>query len=108
MLPLPVGGRCSICTHAATFPYLPTRVCPAPSRPAPPCPQAESYSALRDPASRHVALADQAGSGKTLAYLLPLLQALREQEAAAGGRAATVPGSPRVLVVTPTVGEGPH
>jgi hypothetical protein len=71
----------------------------------PPPAQAESYAALRDPATRHVALADQAGSGKTLAYLLPLLQELREQEAAGGGAPCTVAGSPRVLVLTPTVGE---
>ncbi|GBF95962.1 DEAD-box ATP-dependent RNA helicase [Raphidocelis subcapitata] len=63
---------------------------------------AESYRAMRNPAVRHVALADQAGSGKTLAYLLPLLQALVEEEAAAG-RPCTAPGSPRLLVVAPTV-----
>lgn len=65
--------------------------------------QAESYRALRSPDTRHVALADQAGSGKTLAYLLPLLQEIKAEEAAKGGP-ATVPGSPRVLVLTPTVG----
>ncbi|GLI63965.1 hypothetical protein VaNZ11_007133, partial [Volvox africanus] len=47
-------------------------------------------------------LADQAGSGKTLAYLLPLMQALRCEEAAAGTR-VTRPKRPRGIVVAPTV-----
>ncbi|GIL71807.1 hypothetical protein Vretifemale_2275 [Volvox reticuliferus] len=47
-------------------------------------------------------LADQAGSGKTLAYLLPLMQALRREEAAAGARVAR-PKRPRGIVVAPTV-----
>lgn len=72
--------------------------------PPPPIPQAESYRAVLNPKFRHVALADQAGSGKTLAYLLPLLQELKEEEKALG-RPATVPGSPRILIVTPTGGE---
>ena len=46
-------------------------------------------------------LADHAGSGKTLAYLLPLLQLLREEERFLG-RAATQPRCPRLLVVVPT------
>ena len=44
-----------------------------------------------------------AGSGKTLAYLLPLLQALREEEEAAGGP-VTEPCCPRLIVLTPTQG----
>ncbi|GIL45873.1 hypothetical protein Vafri_3002 [Volvox africanus] len=47
-------------------------------------------------------LADQAGSGKTLAYLLPLMQALRREEVAAGTR-VTRPKRPRGIVVAPTV-----
>ena len=38
-------------------------------------------------ATRHLLLADQAGSGKTLAYLLPLMQRLSRVEAGAAGRA---------------------
>ncbi|KAI8469617.1 MAG: P-loop containing nucleoside triphosphate hydrolase protein [Monoraphidium minutum] len=64
--------------------------------------QVESYRALRAAGGRHVALADQAGSGKTLAYLLPLLQEVKDAEAAAGGRPAPVPGCPQVLIITPT------
>ena len=41
-----------------------------------------------------------AGSGKTLAYLAPLAQALRAQEAA-GGR-GMAPKAPRALVLAPT------
>ena len=44
-------------------------------------------------------MADQAGSGKTLAYLLPLLQRLQAVERTAG-RAA--PNRPRLLVLCPT------
>ena len=36
--------------------------------------QAAAFRALTAPGGRHVVLADHAGSGKTLAYLLPLLQ----------------------------------
>ncbi len=68
-----------------------------------PARQAESYRALANPDALNIALADQAGSGKTLAYLLPLLQEIRSEEAAAG-RPGTVPGSPRILIVTPTGG----
>ena len=52
-----------------------------------------------------VVLADQAGSGKTLAYLLPLLQLLRTEEAQAGGKRLTQPSCPRVIIAAPTVGE---
>jgi ATP-dependent RNA helicase DDX18/HAS1 len=64
--------------------------------------QAAAYKVLRSGA-KHVVLADHAGSGKTLAYLLPLLEALRAEERAAGGP-VTCPRSPRVVVVTPTSG----
>lgn len=36
--------------------------------------QAAAFRAIAAPGGRHVVLADHAGSGKTLAYLLPLLQ----------------------------------
>ena len=62
--------------------------------------QAESFRALSGGAP-HVALADRAGSGKTLAYLVPVLQALKEEEAILGAPPA-LPHCPRILVVAPT------
>ena len=41
------------------------------------------------------------GSGKTLAYLLPLVQALRTEEASHND-AMTLRNSPRVIVLAPT------
>jgi superfamily II DNA/RNA helicase len=68
--------------------------------------QAEAYKALGFKSGfRHVAVADQAGSGKTLAYLLPLLQQLKEREQQAGGP-VTQPNSPSIIILTPTTGEG--
>jgi ATP-dependent RNA helicase DDX18/HAS1 len=64
--------------------------------------QASAYRALLSSA-RHVVLGDHAGSGKTLAYLLPLIQHLKQEEQQLG-RAATVPHCPRVIVVVPTAG----
>ena len=64
--------------------------------------QAAAYRVLLSDAP-HAAIADHAGSGKTLAYLAPLVQALRAEEAAAG-RPVTQPNCPRLLVVTPTEG----
>ncbi|EFN54452.1 hypothetical protein CHLNCDRAFT_135879 [Chlorella variabilis] len=63
--------------------------------------QAAAYRALAQSGARHVVLADHAGSGKTLAYLLPLLQVLREEERVLGA-AATQPHCPRLVVVVPT------
>ncbi|KAI7845180.1 hypothetical protein COHA_001225 [Chlorella ohadii] len=63
--------------------------------------QAAAFRAIAAPGGRHVVLADHAGSGKTLAYLLPLLQALKEEEALLGA-AATQPRCPRLVVVVPT------
>eukprot|EP00887_Chlorella_sp_A99_P006189 scaffold3.g6189.t1 len=66
--------------------------------------QAAAYRALLSlpgGGPRHVLLADHAGSGKTLAYLLPHLQLLAAEEAAAG-RPATRPRCPRLLIVVPT------
>lgn len=46
-------------------------------------------------------IGDHAGSGKTLAYLLPLIQSLREEEASQGSR-VTQSRRPRAVVLTPT------
>ncbi|KAG2448777.1 hypothetical protein HYH02_006129 [Chlamydomonas schloesseri] len=65
--------------------------------------QAAAFTAFNAHSDRSaLVLADQAGSGKTMAYLLPLLQALRADELAAGGR-VTQPRCPRGIVVAPTV-----
>ena len=63
--------------------------------------QAQSYRVLSGETSEssHVLLADQAGSGKTLAYLLPLLQRLQQMEAERGRSKSK---RPRLLVLTPT------
>ena len=67
---------------------------------------------------QHVAIMDQAGSGKTLAYLLPILQLLRQEERKAEAesdgpdeadkagrpRGLAQPGSPRFIVAAPTIG----
>lgn len=60
--------------------------------------QAGAYRALLSPA-QHVILADHAGSGKTLAYLLPLIQRMKEVEAQEG---RVAPHCPRLVVVVPT------
>ncbi|MEW5304328.1 MAG: hypothetical protein WDW36_006945 [Sanguina aurantia] len=65
--------------------------------------QAAALEAFMSPdTQQHMVLADQAGSGKTLAYLLPLIQALKTEEAANGGP-VTQPGRPRIVIVAPTV-----
>lgn len=48
----------------------------------------------------HCVVASHTGSGKTLAFLLPLVQRLRDAEAATGLRVR--PGRPRAVVVSPT------
>lgn len=63
--------------------------------------QAAAFKALNGSGARAVVVADHAGSGKTLAYLAPLLQALKAEEALLGG-AATQPRCPRLVVVVPT------
>lgn len=49
----------------------------------------------------HVVIADHSGSGKTLAYLTPLVQQLLDEEASGGARVAQ-PRCPAVIVMTPT------
>ena len=64
--------------------------------------QSLSYRALMEDTAAdedHVLLADQAGSGKTLAYLLPLLQRLANTEKEEG---RAKPMRPRMLVLVPT------
>ncbi|CAH1433205.1 unnamed protein product [Lactuca virosa] len=45
-------------------------------------------------------IADQSGSGKTLAYLLPVIQSIRQDELQ--GLAKSLPQSPRVVILVPT------
>ncbi|MCL7052154.1 hypothetical protein MKW94_004412 [Papaver nudicaule] len=45
-------------------------------------------------------VADQSGSGKTLAYLAPVLQQLRQEELQGLGKSS--PGCPRVVILVPT------
>lgn len=45
-------------------------------------------------------MADQSGSGKTLAYLLPLVQRLRQEETEGLGKPTSK--HPRVVVLVPT------
>lgn len=68
--------------------------------------QAEAFKALKLRSGlRHVAIADQAGSGKTLAYLLPLLQQFKQRESERDGDQQRKPGCPAIIILTPTVGE---
>lgn len=62
--------------------------------------QVEAYRAFASGAP-HVVLADHAGSGKTLAYLLPLLQSLKAEEEILGGP-STLPKQPKFVIVAPT------
>jgi len=71
------------------------------------------------PRLQHIAIMDQAGSGKTLAYLLPMLQLLRQEEKKTAAAAAVEdssdetgkpqflaqPGAPRLIVAAPTIGQ---
>jgi len=45
-------------------------------------------------------IADQSGSGKTLAYLCPIVQNLRKEEVQ--GLHKSSPRNPRVIILTPT------
>lgn len=45
-------------------------------------------------------IADQSGSGKTLAYLAPVIQRLREEELQGLSKSSSM--SPRVVILVPT------
>lgn len=51
-------------------------------------------------AGKSCIVSDQSGSGKTLAYLLPLIQRLRQEELQ--GLSKPSPQSPRVVILAPT------
>lgn len=51
--------------------------------------------------THHLVVADHAGSGKTLAYLIPTIQALRSFESSSGGKASK-PNCPAIVIVAPT------
>ncbi|AAF27002.1 DEAD-box ATP-dependent RNA helicase 50 [Arabidopsis thaliana] len=60
--------------------------------------QAMAFSPVID--GKSCIIADQSGSGKTLAYLVPVIQRLREEELQ--GHSKSSPGCPRVIVLVPT------
>ncbi|KAL1211913.1 DEAD-box ATP-dependent RNA helicase 50 [Cardamine amara subsp. amara] len=60
--------------------------------------QALAFSPVID--GKSCIIADQSGSGKTLAYLVPVIQRLREEELQ--GQSKSSPGCPRVIVLVPT------
>ncbi|KAL6766845.1 hypothetical protein ACKKBG_A37610 [Auxenochlorella protothecoides x Auxenochlorella symbiontica] len=64
--------------------------------------QAAAWNAVTASPTSAFLLADHAGSGKTLAYLLPLVQRLKEEEQRLGLAAVTRTNSPRVLILVPT------
>eukprot|EP01026_Neomeris_dumetosa_P078145 TRINITY_DN8440_c0_g2_i2.p1 TRINITY_DN8440_c0_g2~~TRINITY_DN8440_c0_g2_i2.p1 ORF type:complete len:519 (+),score=62.43 TRINITY_DN8440_c0_g2_i2:215-1771(+) len=57
---------------------------------------------LYEEGHRRILMADHAGSGKTLAYLLPIVKELREEEDILGKENTLLPYSPRAIVVCPT------
>jgi ATP-dependent RNA helicase DDX18/HAS1 len=60
--------------------------------------QAMAYGPILE--GRSCVVADQSGSGKTLAYLCPIIQNLRNEEVQ--GLHKSSPRNPRVIVLTPT------
>ncbi|XP_010464313.1 PREDICTED: DEAD-box ATP-dependent RNA helicase 50 [Camelina sativa] len=60
--------------------------------------QALAFASVID--GKSCIIADQSGSGKTLSYLIPVIQRLREEELQ--GISKSSPGCPRVIVLVPT------
>ncbi|KAL8045338.1 hypothetical protein ABFX02_08G107000 [Erythranthe guttata] len=60
--------------------------------------QAMAFTPVLD--EKSCIIADQSGSGKTLAYLLPIVQRLRQEETEGLSRPAS--GHPRVVILVPT------
>ncbi|XP_051135249.1 DEAD-box ATP-dependent RNA helicase 50 [Andrographis paniculata] len=60
--------------------------------------QAMAFAAVAS--GKSCIMADQSGSGKTLAYLVPLIQSLRQEELA--GISKPISQSPRVIILVPT------
>eukprot|EP00262_Sarcandra_glabra_P003183 TRINITY_DN13721_c0_g1_i1.p1 TRINITY_DN13721_c0_g1~~TRINITY_DN13721_c0_g1_i1.p1 ORF type:complete len:726 (-),score=97.26 TRINITY_DN13721_c0_g1_i1:179-2356(-) len=60
--------------------------------------QAMSYVPVLE--GKSCIIADQSGSGKTLAYLAPIIQRLRQEELEGVGKSSS--GSPRVVILVPT------
>ncbi|XP_072072064.1 DEAD-box ATP-dependent RNA helicase 50-like [Arachis hypogaea] len=66
---------------------------------------AKSYAAMAMAfapviAGKTCSIADQSGSGKTLAYLAPIIQRLRQEELE--GHSKSTPQAPRVVILAPT------
>lgn len=76
-------NKFSDCYHFTIFVYLT---------------QAMAFSPVID--GKSCIIADQSGSGKTLAYLVPAIQRLREEELQ--GQSKSSSGCPRVIVLVPT------
>ncbi|KAJ6430849.1 hypothetical protein OIU84_018369 [Salix udensis] len=59
--------------------------------------QAKAFAPVID--GKTCVIADQSGSGKTLAYLIPLIQRLRQEELQGLGQSS--PQSPRIVILVP-------
>eukprot|EP01023_Acetabularia_acetabulum_P032290 TRINITY_DN30170_c0_g1_i1.p1 TRINITY_DN30170_c0_g1~~TRINITY_DN30170_c0_g1_i1.p1 ORF type:complete len:331 (-),score=46.98 TRINITY_DN30170_c0_g1_i1:2-994(-) len=57
---------------------------------------------LLESGKRQIIVADHAGSGKTLAYLLPIVKLLKAEEEALGKENCLLPNKPRAVIVCPT------
>ncbi|GMH37460.1 hypothetical protein BSKO_05333 [Bryopsis sp. KO-2023] len=63
--------------------------------------QAMSLNAFQLHEDRNILIADHAGSGKTLAYLIPIVQRLKQKEKELAQR-LTKPNNPQVIILVPT------
>ncbi|XP_047334387.1 DEAD-box ATP-dependent RNA helicase 50 [Impatiens glandulifera] len=64
----------------------------------PSCIQALAFASVIE--GRSCIITDQSGSGKTLAYLVPIIQRLRQEEV--NGLSKSFPQNPRVVILVPT------